>query len=216
MYDAWLLLGPTGAGKTPLGNALARSGWHGRRCLHFDLGAELRNVDAGRENRPGLSADDRGVIREVLQEGALFEDRHSSLVRKIFDGFMRRHGAQPSDLLLLNGWPRHLGQVRDIDAADVVVRRVVLLNASPEILVDRIRTDAGGDRSARDDDSPEEVAKKFILYEERTLPLVGHYAARGVPVTRLEVGTATPAADLCRELLQNPGWERPGKEKGAT
>lgn len=211
-----MLLGPTGAGKTPLGTALERSGWHGRRCLHFDFGAELRTIDAGRENRPEISAEDRGLIREVLREGALFEDRHSPLVRKIFDGFMRRREAQPSDLLLLNGWPRHLGQVRDMAAAGVAVRRVVLLNASPEILVERIRTDAGGDRSAREDDSREEVARKFNLYEERTRPLVGHYAAWSVPVTRLEVGAATTAADLCREILQSPGFERPDKEKGAT
>ncbi|MCX6565481.1 MAG: nucleoside monophosphate kinase [Candidatus Aminicenantes bacterium] len=200
-FDAWLLVGPTGAGKTPLGNFLERSGWNGRRCLHFDFGAELRKADAGAENVPGLSGEDRNVIRQVLRDGALFEDRHSSLVRKIFDDFLRRRGAQALDLLLLNGWPRHLGQARDLETF-AVVRRIVLLNAPAETIRERIRTDAAGDRSVREDDSPDEVEIKFTLYEERTRPLVGYYAAKGIPVTTLEVAAETSAADLHRDLLQ--------------
>ncbi len=204
MFEAWLIVGPTGAGKTPLGNVLERSGWNGRRCFHFDFGSELRKVDAGMENVLGLSVDDRDVIRRVLREGVLFEDGQSSLVGKIFDDFLRRRGARVSDLLLLNGWPRHLGQARDLEAV-AVVRRIVLLNAPAETIRERIRTDAAGDRLIREDDSPDEVEKKFSLYEERTIPLVGYYAVQGIPVTTLDVAAETSAADLRRELLRSPG-----------
>jgi len=212
MFDAWLLVGPTGAGKTPLGDVLERSGWNGRRCLHFDFGAELRKVDAGGDNVLGLSVEDRDVIREVLLKGALFEDRNSPLVRKIFDDFLRRRGAQASDLLLLNGWPRHLGQARDLETI-AVVRRIVLLNAPAETVRERVRTDAAGDRSVREDDSPDEVEKKFSLYEERTRPLVGYYAAKGIPVTSLDVAAETSAADLHRAILRSADGPGPGRQE---
>lgn len=212
MFEAWLIVGPTGAGKTPLGNVLERSGWNGRRCLHFDFGAELRKIDEGMENISSLSVEDRDVVRRVLREGALFDDGQSSLIGKIFDDFLRRRGARVSDLLLLNGWPRHLGQARDLEAV-VVVRRIVLLNVPAEIIRERIRTDAAGDRSIREDDSPGEVEKKFSLYEERTRPLVGHYAAQGIPVTTLDVAAETTAAGLRRELLRSPNGRGPGRQE---
>ena len=40
--SAILLLGPTGSGKTPLGELMERRGFGGRRCRHFDLGDRLR------------------------------------------------------------------------------------------------------------------------------------------------------------------------------
>ncbi len=48
---AILLLGPTGSGKTPLGQALEKKGLAGRRCVHFDFGANLREI-AGLKRRP--------------------------------------------------------------------------------------------------------------------------------------------------------------------
>jgi len=202
MFDAWLLLGPTGSGKTPLGKAMERSGWNGRRCVHFDFGAELRKIDSGAENVPGLSDEDRDVVRRVLLEGALLENRHSPLARKILDEYLRRSGATEQDLLVLNGWPRHVGQARDLEKL-AVVGRIVLLAAPVETVRARIRTNASGDRSVRDDDSPAEVEKKFALYEERTRPLVEYYAARGVPVTTLAVGPGTSISDLHRELIRS-------------
>ena len=44
---ALLLIGPTGSGKTPLGDLLDREGlWH-RRCCHFDFGERMRRIVAG-------------------------------------------------------------------------------------------------------------------------------------------------------------------------
>jgi len=49
-HPAILLLGPTGTGKTPLGNVLALRGWRGQPCLQFDFGANLRELAA--RNQP--------------------------------------------------------------------------------------------------------------------------------------------------------------------
>jgi adenylate kinase family enzyme len=200
ILEAWVLFGPTGSGKTPLGEALERSGWNGRRCVHFDFGAELRRVDAFTEDVPDLTAEERSVIRDVLEKGALLEKQHFPIARKILKYFLHRKNAARGDLLVLNGWPRHLGQAGDLEAAAAVVR-VILLTASSETIRERIRTNAAGDRSSREDDSPAEIERKFSLYKQRTEPLVGYYAAKGIPVTSLEVGPETSAADLHRNLL---------------
>lgn len=200
--DAWLLIGPTGAGKTPLGGLLERSGVSGRRCLHFDFGAELRRIEARPEEAPDLSAAERGVIGDVLRRGALLEERHFPIARKILRRFLQENAGTGSDLLILNGWPRHLGQALDLEETAAVVR-VVVLEAGPATIRERILTDAAGDRAERADDSPEEIERKSVLYAERTEPLIGYYAARNVPVTRLEIRPETTAGDLFRDLLRN-------------
>ncbi len=199
MIDAVLLIGPTGSGKTPLGEALEKVGWDGRRCLHFDFGSWLREAGERSENVPSLSAEERDVVREVLRDGALLEDRHFGIARKILEEFLRRKRAGDGDLLILNGLPRHAGQARDISLAAAVVW-VILLTASPATIRDRILTNAAGDRSERRDDTPAEVERKLALYEERTRPLVDHYEAKGVPIVRLTVGPTTSADDLLEAL----------------
>ncbi len=200
IFEAWLLLGPTGSGKTPLGEALEQSGWNGRRFVHFDFGAELRRVDAFAEDVPALTAEERNVIRNVLEKGALLEKQHFPIARKILKYFLQRKNVAGGDLLVLNGWPRHLEQTRDLGMSAAVVR-VILLTATSGTIRERIRTNAAGDRSSREDDSPSEIERKFILFKQRTEPLVGYYAAKGIPVTSLEVGPETTAADLHRNLL---------------
>lgn len=197
--DAFLLIGPTGSGKTPLGEGLEKAGWEGRRCLHFDFGARLREAGERAANAPGLTAEDRDVVREVLRDGALLEDRHFGIARKILEDFLRQMRAGAGDVLVLNGLPRHAGQARDISSAASIVR-VILLTASPATIRDRIRTNAAGDRAERGDDTPAEVERKLALYEERTRPLVDHYEAEGVPIVRLTVGPTTSADDLLEAL----------------
>ena len=50
LFKAVLLVGPTGCGKSPLGQLLERLGLKGMRCLHFDFGKRLRKINA---ERPG-------------------------------------------------------------------------------------------------------------------------------------------------------------------
>ncbi len=85
-HDAILLLGPTGAGKSPLGDCLAEQGLGERRCVHFDFGAQLRHV--AEHGGRGLTEDDVAYVRKVLTEGALLEDETFYIARAILEGFM--------------------------------------------------------------------------------------------------------------------------------
>jgi len=179
---ALLLLGPTGSGKSPLGEAAARSGLWGRRCHHFDFGENLRRAAAAGGARPASISEKRGSRSSAahLAAGALLEDEDFPIAARIFEGFLRASGFRPGDLVILNGLPRHAGQARDMDDLAAVIAVVELAAAAP-VIHERIRHDTGGDRKGRNDDSLAEIGRKLALYEERTRPLVDHYRTKVRP-----------------------------------
>ncbi|MGD0781997.1 MAG: nucleoside monophosphate kinase, partial [Candidatus Aminicenantales bacterium] len=206
--QAILLIGPTGAGKSPLGDYLERTGYGGRHCFHFDFGAELR---AG--NDDGLSGSDRDAIRRSLERGALLEDAEFPIALRVFRRFVRSKKVRPEDWVVLNGLPRHVGQALGL-ASEIDVRVVAVLHAAAPVVRERIRTNTAGDRTGRSDDHPASIEAKLKIFEARTSPLVEHYASRGAAVIPLEVGTATTAAETAG-LLNEAGsaMEAPGARR---
>jgi adenylate kinase family enzyme len=183
-HPAILLLGPTGTGKTPLGNVLALRGWRERPCLHFDFGANLRELVARSQSDEHISRADLEFLRQVLQFGALLEDEHFPLAARILQRFMAR--SRDYAWLVLNGLPRHLGQARAMDAI-VDVRTVICLESSPETVLARIRTNVGGDRANRTDDDSAAVQRKLEIYRARSAPLVEHYRRQGATILMVQV-----------------------------
>jgi adenylate kinase family enzyme len=199
-HIAMLLLGPTASGKTPLGEELQRRGLCGRRCVHFDFGANLRAADAG-QAATGLTAEELGVIAQSLRTGALLEDEHFPIARKLLSAFIAARRVGRDDVVALNGLPRHVGQARDLDGI-LDVRLVVRLACSAETVMARIARDTGGDRAGRADDDLASVRRKLDIFAERTRALADHYAAAGASVVTLEVAPATTAADARDELAR--------------
>jgi adenylate kinase family enzyme len=194
--DALLLLGPTGSGKTPLGEYLERHGLAGRRCVHFDFGEQLRRAAAGASE---LDPSETAQVRDVLGRGALLEDRQFPIAEKILRSFLRREGMGSGDVVVLNGLPRHSGQASAM-ASLLRVRQVLLLECTADVVRQRIRGNSGGDRAGRVDDSPVEVSGKLCLFAQRTAPLVSYYTGRGIPVARLAVDVGTRPEDLWTQI----------------
>ncbi|MCX6562183.1 MAG: nucleoside monophosphate kinase [Candidatus Aminicenantes bacterium] len=203
---AILLVGPTGAGKTPLGELLECRGFRGRRCLHFDFGANLRAIAAsfeaviaGERQDDAFSARERAVILDSLAGGALLENENFPIAEKILDRFVHEKGVGRDDLLIMNGLPRHPGQARDLERSTEVCA-VVNLIGTAAVIKERIRLDTGGDRAGRSDDSLEAVERKLEIFEKRTLPLLEFYAARRVPILKIPVGAGTTAEEVLADL----------------
>ena len=193
MQKAILLLGPTGSGKSPLGDCLQAHGVDGRRCWHFDFGANLRAVAAG--GLGGFTEDEVAFVKEVLEAGALLENETFYLAKKILTVFEQANAISSKDLLVLNGLPRHVGQAEAM--ADLVnVVAVVELDCTPEIVFERLRLDTGGDRAERSDDQLELVRKKLAVFENRTQPLIAYYRELGGMLIRIEVAVSTQPADM--------------------
>ena len=88
-----------------------------------------------------------------------------------------------------------MGQARDVDGL-VDIRELVVLEAAPEVILERIARNSGGDRIGRKDDAVDAVRARLQTYRARTLPLIDHYARRGARQVRLPVGIDTNADQL--------------------
>ncbi|MCR4414869.1 MAG: nucleoside monophosphate kinase [Thermoguttaceae bacterium] len=191
-HAALLLIGPTGSGKTPLGDLLEARGLFGRRCLHFDFGAHLRRLVERAEPGPIVSREDLDFLGQVLKHGALLEDEHFPVAQRVLCEFLAERHADARTLVVLNGLPRHAGQAEAVGRI-VEVQAVVSLECTAETVVERIERNAGGDRAGRPDDDLDSIRRKLRIFGERTAPLVDYYRRRGTPVVTVEVtATATP------------------------
>jgi adenylate kinase family enzyme len=198
-----LLLGPTGAGKTPLGERIAAQGLWGHRWLHFDFGAQMRRAVTGRQANGFLSPEDLEFLGQVLDRGVLLEDHQFPIAKRIFESFLAASHAGPEHAVVLNGLPRHAGQAEAMEAL-VSVRAVVELVCTPEVVVQRIASNVGGDRTGRPDDQPEAVRRKLEIYAARTAPLIAHYRQRSVPILPVQVGAGMNDAQMFEILRSSP------------
>jgi adenylate kinase len=194
-----LLLGPTGIGKSPLGDAIARNGLFGRRCHHLDFGSELRGAVSRQDLSSAYSSKELDFIHGVLERGLLLENEHFPLAEKIFGLFLNRAGFASHDLLILNGIPRHAGQSKDIESL-ARIHAVIVLDCIADDVYRRIRNNVGGDRAARLDDDKKLIAKKLEIFRERTAPLIDHYSQQDCRIYRVNVSAATTAEQAYQSL----------------
>ncbi len=167
---AILLVGPTGSGKTPLGQLIEHRGLgrprcfgvETKRCLHFDFGANLREAVARGEPDGVLLQKDIDFLARVLAEGLLLEDEHFPVAARILQSFLKRHKADRQTVVVLNGLPRHISQAEAV-AALLDVRGVVHLQCSAEVVRRRIESNVGGDRARRVDDARQAVEAKLAV-----------------------------------------------------
>jgi adenylate kinase len=167
------------------------------RCLHFDSGYELRQFI--RKDSQVLTATERELVARILRTGALLEDERFPVPLKIFQGFLTSHKVDRRKLIVLNGLPRHTGQAEHMKEV-VRMQAVISLECTPEVVMQRINMDAGGDRVDRIDDSLEEVQRKLDLFRQRTAPLMDYYKTRHVSIISIEVGPTSSAADTLEKI----------------
>lgn len=196
---AVLLLGPTGVGKSPLGDAIARNGLFGRRCHHLDFGLELRGAVSRADLSSAYSSKELHFIHGVLEQGLLLENEHFPLAEKIFGLFLDRAGFASLDLLILNGIPRHTGQSKDI-ASIARIHALIVLDCTADDVFHRIRDNVGGDRVERLDDDKKLIAKKLEIFREKTAPLVDYYSQDDCRIYRVNVSATTTTEQAYQSL----------------
>jgi adenylate kinase family enzyme len=187
---AILLVGPTGSGKTPLGDMLEKVGYGGIRCCHLDFGKCLRNIADGGDGSDGFTAEDIAFVTEVLLKGVLLENERFYIAEKILNNFTRQKNMEADQFVVLNGLPRHIEQADDVDGI-LEVRFVLYLRCTADVVFHRIRKNTGGDREGRTDDTEEDVQRRLQLFEKRTLPVLEHYEVRGTRVNVIDVDVYT-------------------------
>jgi adenylate kinase len=224
--EAALLIGPTGTGKTPLGQLLEARGLNGRACLHFDFGDNLRQIVARDQPDAIVSRADIDFLRQILATGALLEDSDFPVAARILQSLLVRRDPKPDTLIILNGLPRHVGQAESLakrldrrtynkttetgtshqkDCSEHYVplpvpRIVVQLRCSAATVVARIAANTGGDRTHRTDDAQEAIARKLAIYAARTAPLLDYLRQRGATIVSIDVTVEMTPAEMLAAL----------------
>lgn len=198
MIKGILLIGPTGSGKTPLGELIEKRGINGKRCFHFDFGAIFRSISE-MPAFPGLLEEDMKVIRRSLKTGSLLKDSEFHIALKILSSFIVRKQITEEDCMILNGMPRHPAQALGIESM-ISVQYVVYLECTEDVVCKRITNNTGGDRSGRTDDDLEMVSGKLKIFSERTMPLLDLYRQKRVCVVNICV-TETMSTEEMMDVL---------------
>lgn len=125
-------------------------------------------------------------VQAIIEAGNLVPDELTSAV-------VRERLAQDDAAagFLLDGYPRNLGQVADLDA--FLETRDESLDAVIELSVPRDESIARLARRAaeqgRTDDTEEVIAHRLSIYETETAPILGVYGERGLVVSIDGVGS---------------------------
>lgn len=194
-----LLIGPTGSGKTPLGETIEKKGIWGKRCFHFDFGAQLRQINNHSSDATPFEKNEKNIIKKSLETGRLLEKNQFYIAEKILNLFIEKNSLRKNDLLILNGLPRHRDQVSDLYPLLKIIM-VLYLDCKPEILFERIRKNSGGDRNGRTDDTVDDIKKKLRIFNQRTAPLIDYFKTKNITIKRFEIRTETTVDSIIQKL----------------
>lgn len=196
---AILLIGPTGSGKTPLGNYIADHGIKGKSFVHFDFGELLRRAADGTWNC-NMSKDELTYLKTLLAQGALLEKETFYLAKKIILFFNNQTNAQ---YVLLNGLPRHVQQAQDISPY-FKITGIIHLNCTPDVVVRRIALNSGKDRTHRTDDNIKLIEQKLTTFVTRTTPLINHFKQQDADIVYYPIEETTQPEDIHNHIERSP------------
>lgn len=170
-----LIVGPQGSGKGTQGVRIAEA---------FGVPA----VSTGDVFRANISeGTDLGrQVQAIIAAGNLVPDELTSAVVR---DRLAQDDAAPG--FLLDGYPRNLGQVGDLDA--FLEERGESLDAVIELDVPReesiARLTKRAEEQGRTDDTAEVIAHRLSIYENETAPILDVYRERGLVVAIDGIGS---------------------------
>jgi adenylate kinase len=190
-----LIVGPQGSGKGTQGVRIAKA---------FGIPA----VSTGDVFRSAVAAGSElgKQVKAVIEAGHLVSDELTSAV-------VRDRLAEPDTDggFLLDGYPRNIAQVRDLDA--FLEGRDEELDAVIELVVPRdesiARLSLRAKEQGRTDDTEEVIANRLAIYERETAPILGVYHARGIVDEVDGVGTLDEVTERVIASLEQRGLIRP-------
>ena len=170
-----LIIGPQGSGKGTQGARVAEA---------FRIPA-ISTGDVFRANvKEGTPLGQQ--VQAIIEAGDLVPDELTGAI--VRDRLAQDDAAGG---FLLDGYPRNIGQVGDLDAfldeRDEPLTGVIELSVPREESIRRIALRAA--EQGRSDDNDESIAKRLSIYESETAPILDVYRERGIVDAVDGVGT---------------------------
>ena len=180
-----LIIGPPGAGK-------------GTQAVKIAEELKIPAISTGDIFRKNIKEETElgKEAKSYIDSGNLVPDSvTNNMVRARLDEADVAHG------FLLDGYPRNIAQVHELDAIladkNQQIDRVLLLVADDDALVARLLNRAA--EQGRTDDNEEVIRHRLKVYEEETAPLVAKYRERGIVK---EVDGLGEIADVTERILK--------------
>ncbi|WP_187977420.1 adenylate kinase [Mycetocola sp. JXN-3] len=183
-----LIVGPQGSGKGTQGVEIA-----GLLNIPAISTGDMFRANIGGETELGLK------IKAVIEAGNLVDD---ALTGEVVRDRLSQEDAAAG--FLLDGYPRNLVQVADLDefltargeSLDLVVELVVPREESITRLVARAA------EQGRSDDTEEVISNRLKIYEEQTTPILDVYRERGIVAEVDGVGSIADVLARITEVLR--------------
>lgn len=186
-----LLIGPPGAGK-------------GTQAVELSKAYGIPAISTGDIFRANVAG---GTPLGV--QAKAFMDRGEYVPDSLTNDLVRDRLAQAdaAEGFLLDGYPRTLDQVRELDAmleaAGTALDAVVLLTADTDEVVARLLKRAT--EQGRADDTEEVIRRRMEVYAEQTAPLIEVYGQRGLVAEVDGLGAIAEVTERIRAALKARG-----------
>ena len=158
MIKNLIFLGAPGVGKGTLAKEVAKS----KGLVHISTGDIFRKEIAA-ESELGLK------VKAILAAGEyVSDDITNAIVKKTLESSeVKAKG------FILDGYPRTINQAEFLKSINVHLDGAVLLKAADSVVQSRLESRAKIEN--RQDDTPEVIAKRIEVYNEKTAPLINWY-----------------------------------------
>ncbi len=159
MIKNYIYLGAPGVGKGTVASMIQEN----KGIIHISTGEMFRaEMQSGTEL--GLK------VKEIVEAGNYVPDDITNQVVKnrLSMADVKEKG------FILDGYPRTLNQAKFIKENKIIVNGVILLEASDEMVMERL---LGRKRA---DDTPEIIATRINVYNEKTRPLIDYYESEEI------------------------------------
>lgn len=162
MIKNFIYLGAPGVGKGTIAAKIQEA----KGNVHISTGEIFRN-EMKNETPLGLE------VKEIIAAGGYVTDE---LTNEIVKNRLSQDDVKENGFIL-DGYPRTLGQAKFLKENGIIINAAVLLDASDELVIQRL---LGRKRA---DDTPEVIATRIEIYNEKTKPLIDYYKSEKLLVT---------------------------------